>query len=500
MSAAPEGVILAVDQGTGSTKGLALSAVGHVLATASVPLAQDHPQPGWVEQDPHEIARSVESVLGALRARVDLPVAGVALSTQRESALVWDTATGEPLGPVLGWQDRRTTPEAERLNASLAGDQVRDISGLPVDPMFSALKFAWLLDRIDPERRRATAGEVTLGTVDAWLLHRLTGDRRIERGNASRTQLLDHRTGEWSDTLLEVFGIPLAALPGVADSDSRSSPVQAVELGGAPVLSVLGDSHAALFGHGIRREGVVKVTYGTGSSVMGLGTRGVAAGLTETIAWSRSGRVAHAFEGNILSTGGTLVWLGDLLGTDATGIVRLAETAGPSSVDLVPAFAGLGAPWWDENAVGVISGLTLGTSRAQLARAAVESIALQVEDVLAAADVGAASRIEEVHVDGGPAGTDFVMQLQADVSGRIVVRPQQTSLSALGAAWLAGQTAGLWDDEGTPWRTASDAFEPRTLPSERAARRSRWRGAVDRARLHPTDLSEFADDPLKEIP
>ncbi|MEN2739656.1 FGGY family carbohydrate kinase [Microbacterium sp. X-17] len=500
MNTIRDGVILSVDQGTGSTKGLALDSSGRILATASVPLGLSHPQAGWVEQDAEHIARSVQSVLGSLRSQIDRPVAGVGLSTQRESAVVWDTATGRPLSPVLGWQDRRTAPAAERLKASMIGQEIRDISGLPVDPMFSALKFAWILDRIDPDRRRANAGEITLGTVDAWLIHRLTGGRSIERGNASRTQLLDHRSGEWSEILLDAFGVPLAALPTVVDSDATSGPLRALDLGGAAVLGVFGDSHAALFGHGVREEGSVKVTYGTGSSVMGLGSRSIVSGLTDTIAWSRAGRIAHAFEGNILSTGGTTMWLAELLGTDAAEIFRLAENASPATVDLVPAFAGLGAPWWDENAIGIISGLTLGTDRAQLARAAVESIALQIEDILSAADTGVDTRIERVHVDGGPAGNDSVMQLQADISGRTIVRPKRTSLSALGAAWLAGQTAGIWPDGVAPWGTAADFFEPESLFAERTERRSRWRAAVDRARLRPTDRPDFTYDTLKEIP
>ncbi|MGH1523773.1 FGGY family carbohydrate kinase [Leifsonia sp. L25] len=494
-----DGVILTVDQGTGSTKGLAIAASGELLGTASVPIGQSHPQPGWVEQDAFEIARSVESVLATLRAQTDAPVAGIALSTQRESAVVWDTATGTPLGPVLGWQDRRTSDTAEKLNASMVGQEVWDLSGLPVDAMFSALKFSWILDRIDPDRRRAAAGEITLGTVDAWLLNDLTGERRIERGNASRTQLVDFRTGQWSDLLLEVFDIPRAALPDIVDSDTRSEPLTDPRLEGAPVRSVFGDSHAALFGHGIRREGAVKVTYGTGSSVMGLTDAVRSGSLANTIAWSRSGALAHAFEGNILSTGGTLVWLADLLRTDVAELISLAENAPPAPVDLVPAFGGLAAPWWDDSAVGLISGLTLGTTRAELARAALESIALQIEDVLAAADRSGASRIDEVYVDGGPAQNDFVMQLQADLSGRTIIRPELSALSALGAAWLAGQSAGMWNDETPPWSTNNSKFEPQSLFSERSTRNGRWQTAIDRSRLRPTKRPDFTTDTLKEI-
>ncbi|KQR51754.1 hypothetical protein ASF88_09040 [Leifsonia sp. Leaf336] len=495
-----DGVILTVDQGTGSTKGLAVAASGEVLATASVPIGQSHPGRGQVEQDPTEIARSVRSVLATLRDQADTPAAGIALSTQRESAVAWDTRTGTPLSPVLGWQDRRTSDRAARLNASSVGRAVRAISGLPVDAMFSALKLSWVLDRIDPDRRRAAAGEITLGTVDAWLLNDLAGERRIERGNASRTQLVDVRTGEWSDPLLEVFDIPRAALPDIVDSDAQSRPLPDSRLDGAAVRSVLGDSHAALFGHGIRREGAVKVTYGTGSSVMGLSDTVRQSSLANTIAWSRSGTLTHAFEGNILSTGGTLVWLAELLGTNVAELIHLAETAAPAPLDVVPAFGGLGAPWWDDRAVGLISGLTLGTTRAELARAAVDSIALQIEDVLAAADLGGRTRIDEVHADGGPAENDFVMQLQADLSGRTILRPQNSALSALGTAWLAGQSAGIWGDGIPPWGDATSRFEPRSDFQERSARSARWQSAVARSRLRATTPSDFTNRTSEETP
>lgn len=483
MNAVSDGVVLAVDQGTGSTKGLALDANGTIVAQATRPLTQDHPRPGFVEQDPAAIADSVLAVLAELRDAVGAPIAGIGLSTQRESAVAWDVATGEPLSPVVGWQDRRTAAKAASLAPGLAG-RIRDVSGLPVDPMFSALKFEWILDRCDPSRSRARDGRIALGTVDSWLLARLTGERRIELGNASRTQLLDVRTGHWSDELADAFRIPLEALPGLAASDAPSLPITGVDLGGARVTAVLGDSHAALFGHGIRRPGEVKATFGTGSSVMGLDDGGIGGdGIVRTVAWQIDGRIQHAFEGNILSTGGTLSWLSRLLKTTPEELAELARATADSRIDVVPAFAGLGAPWWDDQAVGLVCGLTLGTGPGELARGVLDSIVLQVEDVLEAAERETGRRIDTVSVDGAPSADDWLMQRQADLSGRTIRRPSAANLSALGAAWLAGQSAGVYDGSVRPFADTTTEFAPAISAAERAERRARWHHAVSRSRL-----------------
>jgi glycerol kinase len=476
MTASPA-VVVAIDQGTSATKGVAIALDGVVRARARCDLRQSSPRPGWVEQDPRAILESVRSVLDGLDERERGTVAAVGVSTQRESALAWDTSTGEPLTALIGWQDRRTAAAASRIDTEVAA-RARSISGLPVDPMFSALKFGWILDEIDPDRTRSRAGRITLGTVDAWLAFHLGGQRRIERGNASRTQLLDIHSGDWSSELLELFDIPRAALPDIAASDE---PAQLEGLG--PLSAVLGDSHAALFGHGCRTPGAVKATYGTGSSVMGLtGAASASGGLAHTIAWDIGGTIARAFEGNILATGATLVWLADVLGDDPEELARIARDADDGGIDIVPAFAGLAAPWWDPEAVGVISGLTLSTTRAQIARAGLESIALQVEDVLSAADasVGGAG-IRGIHVDGGPTGNDWLMQRQADLSGRTVIRPADGARSALGAAWLAGAARGIWDYDTPPWEERSEIFRP--AGDDRASRGRRWHGAVARARL-----------------
>ncbi len=484
---APE-VVIAVDQGTSSTKAVAVDVSGRALAEASVPIGQAHPRPGWVEQDGEEIAGSVLTALRKVSEKLDADtstVAAIGLSTQRESALVWDRATGRPLGPMLGWQDRRTTDRARALAAEPgAAERISRSTGLPLDPMFSALKLAWLLDEVDPDRVRSRAGELAVGTVDSWLVARLTGEHRIELGNASRTQLLDVETGQWDEDLLVLFGIPQQVLPRLAASDEPTQSVAAQGVPAVPVAGILGDSHAALYGHGVRVPGAVKVTLGTGSSVMGLGDVPTGA-LARTIAWATPQRVL-AFEGNILSAGSTLVWLAALLGLDTGDLVELgldAAAGDGSPVDLVPAVAGLGAPWWDTRAQAVISGFDLGTDRAALARAAVDSIPLQVEDVLAAADAATGSRIDTLHLDGGPAANDRLVQRLADLTGRTVVRPAAAGLSALGAASLAGTAVGLWQRLETGPVTT---FTPALDVGRAEDRRRRWREAVARSRFRTT--------------
>ncbi len=477
-------VIIAVDQGTSSTKTLVVDDSGSVLSTTSVPLGQSHPAAGWVEQNAVAILESMQAGIRSATERYGSRVAAIGLSNQRESAVVWDTSTGEPVGPMLGWQDRRTAPRARDLADHAA--RVRRISGLPIDPMFSALKFGWLLDEVDPDRSRSRRGELALGTVDSWLIARLTGEHRIEIGNASRTQLLDIETADWSPELLDLFRIPAAVLPRVAASDEATQPVSG---SGVAITAVLGDSHAALYGHGAREAGSVKVTYGTGSSIMGLSAPDAlptASGLVRTIAWGVGGSIARAFEGNILSTGATLVWLSALFGITPAEVVALGQASPASTVDLVPAFAGLGAPWWDENAVAVLSGFDLGTPRAAIARAAVESIVLQIEDVLVAAD-GSGARVQWILADGGPSSNDWLVQLQADLSQRGVVRSDVAELSALGVAHLAGIGAGLWDDKQLAAKPRDVAvFRPEIDADAATARRARWLQAVARSRYGST--------------
>jgi glycerol kinase len=477
--------VLAVDQGTSATKALLVDQAGAVRATASVPIAQSHPRPGWAEQDAEEIWTSVrEAVAGCLRGQEPGRVLAVGLSTQRESTLLWERATGHPLAPLLGWQDSRGAQFCDRIRAAGDGERVREVSGLPLDPMFSASKATWLLDAHDPDRRRSRAGELCLGTVDSWLLWRLTGEHVIEAGNAARTQLLDLTRRTWDPWLLDLFGVPAETLPRVVASTGPFPAARGLDPLPATVTvtGVLGDSHAALFAHAGWRAGQVKATYGTGSSVMGLTDRVDLAspGLARTLAWETN-KPSFALEGNIRSSGATLVWLADLLGTTPAA---LAATAADSSdgVLLVPAFTGLGAPWWDDRAAALLTGFTFGTRAEHLARAALESIAFQVEDVVAEVEreVG---WVGTVLADGGATDNPVLMQLQADTSGRDVERAKARDLSALGAAHMAGLGAGLWSmSELDALSRVRESYHPKSGSDQRTQRRAQWHDAVARAR------------------
>ena len=459
--------ILAIDQGTSATKAVLVDASGAIVARGSAPVALSTPRPGWVEQDANEIWASVQAAVAACV--TDQRVVAVGLSTQRESLLLWDRATGEPRGPMLSWQDQRTDCAPLREHA----EEVRALSGLPLDPMFSAAKARWLLDAYGRDG-------VCLGTVDSFLLHKLGGGHVIEAGNAARTQLLDVRRRDWSPELLELFGVPREALPEVIASTGPFPAVRdlAPVPDGTPVYAVMGDSHSALFAHAGWRPGQVKATYGTGSSIMSLGDPATPTNLCLTIAWDDGGEVAHAFEGNIRSTGATLTWLATLLGTTPAA---LAEQAADSSagVHLVPAFGGLAAPWWDDEAVGLISGLTFATRLPQLARAALESIAFQVEDTVAALE----TPVDTLLVDGGPTANRTLMQLQADTSGRAVARSLTAELSALGVAHLAGRVAGVWTQaQLEALDRPRELYEPHEAPASRETRVAAWHAAVARAR------------------
>lgn len=484
-------LIVAVDQGTSSTKALLVDRHGRVLSRASEPVGQSHPRPGWVEQSPAAIW---DSVTAAIRDCLDghdpARVAAAGISNQRESMLLWERSTGEPVSPVVTWQDRRTADRCASLVAGGWADTVREVTGLPLDPMFSATKAGWLLDHADPDRRRSRDGALCLGTVDSWLLSRFGGEHVIEIGNAARTQLLDVRTGRWDPGLLDLFGVPAAVLPRVVASTGPFPAVRGVPPlpDGLPVAAVLGDSHAALFAHAGWRPGRVKATYGTGSSVMALRHDDAPPhpGLCRTIAWDAGDGVAHAVEGNILSTGATLRWLADALGRTSAELARLADGASSDGVHLVPAFGGLAAPWWDGDAQATLAGMTLATGLPQLARAALESIAFQVEDVVAAAGAH-----EILLADGGAADNPTLMQIQSDISGRHVHRSRISDLSAAGAAHLAGLAGGLWSRrELAAFDRPARVFSPRIGSAERRSMRSAWHLAVARARTtepHPQE-------------
>ncbi|MFF2655511.1 glycerol kinase [Streptomyces sp. NPDC058045] len=492
------GTVLAIDQGTSGTKGLLVAENGQVLATAHRPLDQQRPQPGWVEQDPSALWNSVTGVAGELATRaaeLGARVIGLGLSVQREAILTWDTQTGTPQSPLISWQDRRTAEKCAKLAASGDGKLITARSGLPVDPMFSASKAEWLLDSVDANRERSSAGRLRVGTADAWLLHRLTSGATdaTETGCASRTQLvrLDH--ADWDPELLALFHIPQAALPRIAASDGA-----APELGrtkdvpgladGLPIGAVLGDSHAALFAQSHGRPGIVKATYGTGSSLMVLNPEGrqPGHGVASTLAWRRTRETspAHALEANIASAGTAIGWAAHLLGTDAAGIAALATHARPGTeMYLVPAFSGLGAPYWDREAKALMVGMDLDAGRPEVARAAVESLAFQVADTLTRLDTVLGAPAKELQADGGPTANESLMALQAELIGRPVLRAGRPEVSALGAAHLAGTALGLWNDADLPTLTPhTTRFSPDRNDAWRNHRMSGWRDAVARAR------------------
>ncbi|MEK9736808.1 MAG: FGGY family carbohydrate kinase [Candidatus Nanopelagicales bacterium] len=483
--------IVAIDAGTSSVKALLVDVPsGAVLARASAPLALHTPRPGWVEQDAGELMDAVDSAAGeVLQRRPDATVLGIAISNQRESVVAWDSLTGEPVGPLLSWQDARMTEFVAGFDDDVR-HLVRQRTGLTLDAMFSAPKMRWLLDK-------AAGQDVQLGTVDSWIVHNLTGSWSIEAGNASRTLLLDLATGTWDDELLEVFGIPRSALPEVSPSDADLGVTRGRRAipDGVPILSVLADSHAALYAQGTDTPGVGKATYGTGTSVMIplAALAPPAQGIDTTIAWWTSGPT-YAREGNILATGQALDWTARLLAAEdsRSGGEILGElahgTQDSGGVTLVPAFTGLGAPHWDRAATAILSGMSATTTPAQVARAAFECVAHQVTDLVEAMTADGHVTLHQVHADGGASTSDLLMSVQADLLGLPVARARESALSPLGAAHLAARRLGtplppVDRDQPTP---------PTMSPAVRQQVRTHWRVAVARSRFTPTHPEENA--------
>jgi glycerol kinase len=486
--------VLALDQGSTNTKGILVSASGAVVAEASAPVAERYPRPGWVEQDAEELWRSVLAVIDGLPAELRAPgvIAGIGVCNQRETILMWERATGMPAGPVVSWQCTRGAPMCRDLAERGLDPWLRDVTGLTISPIFSATKASWLVESAANGRARAAAGELCIGTVDAWLVWKLSGGRAFvcDAGNAARTQLLNLARVDWDDDLLDLYGVPRAALPDVRPSSEVYAPVRDVPglVDGVPVAGAIGDSHGALFGHRGFAPGTVKTTIGTGASVVaGLPELAPApSGLLTTIAWYLDAPL-YAHEGVIMSTGSAIGWLGDLLGLEdaPSRIAALAEQASTADRTVfVPAFGGLSAPYWDTDAEPVISGLDRATGVPELARAAVDSTAFQVNDLLSALDGGTGS-LQTLFVDGGASVNASLLQLLADLSGLMIKRPVTTHVSALGAAYLAGLATGVWSslDELARLPTRAVEFQPGGDARDRAARLERWQLAVRRARL-----------------
>jgi glycerol kinase len=483
------GAVLAVDQGTTNTKAVLVDATtGAVRSEASAPTGIRYPAPGWVEQDADQIwASTLAAIDACLQQAPEAPVVGVGLSNQRESVVCWSRSSGRPLGPVIGWQDARTAAWCESLATSnpTAAHVVRARTGLTLDPMFSAPKFRAVIDAaVDGGAHRR---DVAVGTVDAWLLYKLTGEYATEPGNASRTLLFDLQSLTWHDELLELFGVDRCHLPEIRPSDGGFG-VTSGRYGrlraGVPVVAVLADSHAALFQHGCTAPGTGKATYGTGSSVMSptADLHSPPDGIATTVAWHIGGAPTFAREGNIVATGSALDWMAATLGAPAgtAGGAFLSELAtgadDDGGVSFVPAFSGLGAPHWDRSATGLIAGVTGGTTPAHLARAALESVAHQVADVVDAMESDGVAHIEVLHADGGATASALLMQLQADLLQRPVEVSRSPAASALGVARLVAQRLGVTP----PAPATGEHVHPRT--GDPAPARQAWAGAVARSR------------------
>ncbi len=488
----PVKFIIALDQGTTSSRAILFDCQGTALFTSQREFRQIFPKPGWVEHDPNEIW---QSQLDAVRDVIDRSpgeVAAIGIANQRETIVAWDRSTGEAVHNAIVWQDRRTTDFCETLIARGLTELVQNKTGLVIDAYFSASKIRWLLDNVRGLRDRASRGEIAIGTIDSWLLYKLTGGRvfATDVTNASRTMLFDIHAMQWDEELLELFSVPRDTLPEVrASSDYFGETSRNLFGRGIPITGIAGDQQAALFGQRCFTPGAAKNTYGTGCFL--LMNSGIAAPvsrnkLLSTVAWKLKGQTQYALEGSVFIGGAVVQWLRDGLGIikSAAEVEALAASV-PDSGDvyLVPAFAGLGAPHWDQRARGSIAGLTRGTTAAHLARAAIEAIAFQVADVLDVMMVDSGAQLRELRVDGGASANALLMQFQADLLGVSVVRPSVTETTALGAALLAGLGSGLFKSQSELAELSfpETRFAPRMPRDEVDRRRSRWNEALKRS-------------------
>jgi glycerol kinase len=502
--------VLALDQGTTSSRAILFDETGRPVASAQREFQQHYPQPGWVEHDPDEIWRTQrdvarEALRGSGLKAEDLVACGIA--NQRETTIVWDRQSGQPIHRAIVWQDRRTAELCAELKEVGAESLVRERTGLVLDPYFSGTKLAWILDNVAGARRRAELGELAFGTVDTWLAWNLSQSRThvTDPSNASRTLLFNIHMGDWDPELLKLLRVPRAILPDVYPSSHAFGMIAPSVLGvPIPVTGIAGDQQAALFGQGCHKAGMAKNTYGTGCFLlMHTGKRVVtsANGLLATAAAqlgravdARDADMEYALEGSVFIGGAVVQWLRDELRffEKSEQVEALAATVlDNGGVYVVPAFAGLGAPHWDPHARGAIVGLTRGSSRAHIARAALESIAYQCADVLEAMQKDAGEALSELRVDGGAAANDLLTQFQADILGVPVVRPRVLETTALGAAYLAGLHTGVWssrEEIAAQWQIER-RFEPRMARAEAAGLLARWREAVSRSRHWTSDKS-----------
>ncbi|MFM7538770.1 MAG: glycerol kinase GlpK [Planctomycetota bacterium] len=487
--------ILALDEGTTSARAIVFNGDGRPVSLAQKEITQHFPRPGWVEHDAMEIWAAQLGVAVEALGRAGLgprDIAAIVIANQRETAVLWDRATGAPVGPAIVWQDRRTADACSRLEADGLGPLFRERTGLPLDAYFSGTKVAWMLERVPGARARAEAGELAFGTIDSWLLWKLTGGtlHATDPGNASRTLLFNIRDLAWDDELLGILRVPRALLPRVVPSAAVAGEAAVPGLAGIPLAGIAGDQQAALFGQACLSPGLTKNTYGTGCFMLqNTGAVPVASNnrLITTVGWQANGDVTYALEGAVFVGGAVIQWLRDGLKLirSAPEVNDLAATVPDSGgVFVVPAFTGLGAPHWDPRARGTIVGITRGTTAGHIARAALESIAFQSADLLRAMRADAPAAPAEMRVDGGACRSDLLMQFQADLLGIPVVRPEVTETTALGAARLAGLAAGVWRSAGelAGGHRVERRFEPGAPAGRMDELAAAWSRAVERAK------------------
>ena len=486
--------ILALDQGTTSSRSIIFDKTGRTKAMAQKEFPQIFPKPGWVEHDPEAIWKTQLATAKAALRKAKLTakqIAAIGITNQRETTLLWDRETGRPIHHAIVWQDRRTAKDCDSLKAAGHAPAIRRKTGLVIDAYFSATKIAWLLKHVKGARALARQGRLAFGTIDTWLIWKLTGGtvHVTDASNASRTMLYNLRTGDWDAELLKLFKVPRSVLPEVRGSSEVLGETNLLD-GRTPIAGIAGDQQAALFGQCCTRPGMVKNTYGTGCfMLMQTGPKPIVSknNLLSTVAWRIGGRTEFALEGSIFIAGAVTQWLRDGLGffKNATEIEKLAASVKDNGdVYLVPAFAGLGAPHWDQHARGVLCGLTRGATKAHIARAALEGIAYQVRDVLAAMEADAGLSLKELRVDGGASANNLLMQFQSDLLNVPVLRPRVTETTALGAAYLAGLAVGYWQsktDIAQQWQQ-DRRFAPQMKTTTRRTLVAGWDKAMKRAK------------------
>ncbi len=483
--------ILSVDQGTSSSKAIVFDDAGHPVYSCGREFTQLFPRQGWVEQNPLEILSSVRAVMNEAVSEIrDGEIAAMGIANQRETTIVWDAASGRPICNAIVWQDRRTAAYCDSLKERGLEEPIRSRTGLIIDAYFSATKIRWILENVPGARAKADAGRLRFGTVDSWLVWNLTSGRvhATDTTNASRTMLFNINTLTWDEELLDLFGIPLSMMPEVRDSDAAFG--EATVLGHhIPITGVIGDQQSALFGQMCIDEGAVKNTYGTGCFLlMNCGHKPITSEnrLLTTVAWKIGDRVDYALEGSIFVAGAAVQWLRDGLGIirSASEVEALASSVPDNGgVYFVPALTGMGAPYWDQEARGVLVGLTRGATAAHIARATLEGIAFQTMDIVAAMERDAGILISELKVDGGAARNDLLMQFQADILGTEVIRPRVTEITGLGAAYMAGLGAGVWstvDELKDRWE-AERRFSRRASERRMSESKAAWAAAVRKA-------------------